>query len=49
MGTLGRRFSGTTIKDKWTKPMGRWKQGRDVDLAGVVGRGREKMQTTVIE
>ena len=26
-----------------------WKQGREVGLAGVVGNGGEKMQTTVIE
>ena len=28
---------------------GGWKQGREVGLDGVARRGREKMQTTVIE
>ena len=28
---------------------GGWKQGKEVGLAGVGGRGEEKMQTTVIE
>ena len=42
-------FSGTTIKDVWINNMGGWKQGREVGLAGVVGSGGWKMQTTVIE
>ena len=37
--------TGTTIKDTWTKSRGRVEAG----LAGVGGRGGEKMQTTVIE
>ena len=45
----GEGFSGTTIKDKRTKPRGRWRPGREVGLAGVGWRGVEKMQTTVIE
>ena len=46
---MGNRFSGTTIKDTWTKPRGGWKQGREVGLAGIGGSSGEKMQTTVIE
>ena len=47
---MGEEFSGTTIKDTWTKNQdGGWKQGREVCLAGVVGSGGGKMQTTVIE
>ena len=41
-----------TIKDTWTKPRGRVEVeagGGEVGLAGVGWRGREKMQTTVIE
>ena len=41
----GEGFSGTTIKDTWTKSKGR----REVGLAGVGWRGGEKMQTTVTE
>ena len=48
-GEWGEEFSETTIKDTWTNPRGRWKQGKEVGLAGVGLRGREKMQTTVIE
>ena len=43
------RFSGTTIKDTYTKQRGGWKQGREVGLSGVGGSGGELMQTTVIE
>ena len=47
---MGEMFSGTTIKDTWTKPRGQgWKQGREVGLAGVGESDGEKMQTTVIE
>ena len=48
-GQRGEGFSGTTIKDTWTKPRGRVEAGREVGLAGVGWRGGEKMQTTVIE
>ena len=48
-GQWGEGFSGTTIKDTWTKPRRVWKQGREGGLAGVWQRGGEKMQTTVIE
>ena len=37
MGGKGEGFSGTTIKDTWTKPRGRWKQRREVGMAGVAG------------
>ena len=33
---MGEGFSGTTIKDTWTKPKGGWKQGKEVGMAGVV-------------
>ena len=46
---MGRRVSGTTIKDTWTKPRGRVEVGREVGLVGVGQRGEEKMQTTGIE
>ena len=45
----GEGFSGTTIKDTWTKPRERVDRGREVILAEVWQRGGEKMQTTVIE
>ena len=32
-------LSGATIKDTWTKPRGGWKQGREVGLDGVGGKG----------
>ena len=41
------RFSGTTIKDTWTKPRGEWKQGREEGLTrvlgGVVGSKRRQL------
>ena len=37
MGGRGEGFSGTAIKDTWTKPRGGWKQGTEVEMAGVVG------------
>ena len=40
----GERFSGTTIKDTWTKP--RWS---GIGEAGGDGWGGGKMQTTVLE
>ena len=41
----GEGFSGTTVKDTWTKPRGRV-EARE---GGVFGWGWEKMQTNVIE
>ena len=48
-GQWGEGFSGTTIKDTWTKPRGRVEagEGDGFDWGGV--EGGEKMQTTVIE
>ena len=40
---VGEGFSGTTIKDMWTKPRGKVKQEREVSLAGVGESGGEKM------
>ena len=48
-GWWGEGFTGTTIKDTWTKSRGRWRRGREVGSAGVGWRDGEKMQTTVIE
>ena len=45
MGQWGERFTGTTIKDTWTKSRGRVEVSSD----GVGWRDGEKMQTTVIE
>ena len=49
-GEWGEGFSGTTIKDTWTKPRGRV-EAREGGGFGCGGRGSggEKMQTTVIE
>ena len=44
-GQWGEGFSGTTMKDTWTKSKG----SREVGLTGVELTGREKMQTSVIE
>ena len=46
----GRRggFSGTTIKDTWTKPR-RGGIRREVGMAGVAERGGGERQTTVLE
>ena len=44
-GQWGQGFSGTTIKDTWTKSRGR----KEVGLAGVGWRDGEKMQTSVID
>ena len=46
---MGRKVTGTTIKDTWTKSRGRVKAEEGVGLAGVGWRDGEKMQTTVIE
>ena len=42
-------ITGTTIKDTWTKPRGRWEGGREVGSPGVGSRDGEKRHTTVIE
>ena len=44
-GQWGEGFSGTTVKDTWTKPRGMGEAGE----GGGFGGGGEKMQTTVIE
>ena len=44
-GQWGEGFTGTTIKDTWTKPRGRVEAGEE----GGFGWGGEKMQTTVVE
>ena len=45
-GDSGERgFSGTTIKDTWTKPRGRM----EAEKRGGFGWSGEKMQTTVFE
>ena len=44
-GQWGEGFSGTTIKDTWTKPRGRV-EARE---GGGFGWGGENIQTTVIE
>ena len=48
-GTVGEGFSGTTIKDTWTKPRGRVETRVGVGLARVGGEWWGVMQTTVIE
>ena len=39
-GGKGEEFSGTTIKDTWTKPRQGWDQGWELGMAGVGGSGR---------
>ena len=48
MGEKGEGFAGTIIKDTWTI-IREWKQGREMERAGVVGRGGGKRQKTVLE
>ena len=48
-GQSGEGFTGTTMKNTWTKSRGRGRQGREVGLAAVGWSDGEKMQTTVIE
>ena len=48
-GYWGEEFSGTTIKDTWTKPRGRVEVGEGGGLVWGGMGGGEKMQTTVIE
>ena len=42
-------FSGTSIKDTWTKPRVGCNQRREVRMVGVRGRGVGKWETTVLE
>ena len=49
MGGRGEGFSGTTIKDTWTKPRPGWNRGKEVGMAGVAGTGGGKVQPTVLE
>ena len=42
---MGEGFSGTTMKDTWTKPRGRVEAGE----GSGIGWGGGKMQTTVTE
>ena len=44
-GQCGKGFSGTTVKDAWTKPRGR----TEAREGGGFGWGGGEMQTTVIE
>ena len=48
-GPWGDGFSGTTIKDTWTKSRGRVEVGEGGGFGGVRWRDGEKRQTTVIE
>ena len=45
MGGRGEGFMGTTLKDTWTKTR-RGGNGREVGMAGVVGRRGGKRQKT---
>ena len=44
---MGEGFSGTTIKDTWTKP--RWVQSGEGNGDGWRGSGGGKMETTILE
>ena len=46
---MGEGFSGSTVKDTWTKPRWGGCKGGRLGLAGVGESGGRKMQTTVIE
>ena len=48
-GQWGEGFSGTTIKDTWTKPRGRMEAGEGGGFGWGGVEGWEKMQTTAIE
>ena len=43
MGEKGEGFTGTIIKDIWTKT-GEWKWGREVGRGGMVRRGGEEAE-----
>ena len=45
----GEGYSGTCIKDTWTKPKGGRIKGEKVGMAGVGGSSGRKMETTVLE
>ena len=49
MGEKCERFTGTTVKDTWTKPRGVWKQGREVGKAGVARDRWGERQKAVLE
>ena len=42
MGEKGEGFTGIIIKDIWTITRWVWKQGKEVERTGVVGRGGGK-------
>ena len=46
---MGEGFTGTTIKDTWTKSRGKVEVGEGEGSAGVGWRDGEKRHTTVIE
>ena len=46
---MGEGFSGTSIKDTWTKPRGRVDTGEGGGFGWGGGRVGEKLQTTIIE
>ena len=49
MGDKGGRVFRNNYKGHMDKTKGRWNQGREVRMAGIVGRGGRKRQTTVLE
>ena len=49
MGGRGKGFSGTTVKDTWTKPRGVGIRGVSRGWLGCGGNGGGEMQTTVLE
>ena len=49
IGDKGEGFAGTIIKDTWTITREAWKQGREVERAGVLGWGWGEIQKTVLE
>ena len=49
MGEKREGFSGTSIKDTWTKLKWGRDQGWEVGMTGVRGSHRGKMETTVLE
>ena len=48
-GGKGRRVLGNNYKGHIDKTKGRWDQGREMGMVGVVGSGGENMKTTVLE
>ena len=49
MGGKGRRVFRNNYKGYMDTTKGGWDQGWEVGMAGVEGRGGEKMETTVLE